>query len=119
MKTSLEIKKAINAIEFTGEILEIINNIKNLYFTSKGIQFEFLRKYGMTMRGRPKSDMTLSNDLKFKMTLSCKIGHITRKLNKFNYIEKVSRKQWKKIKKINIFHMNLYTKKEQEQLFKQ
>lgn len=92
--------------DITSSVLNIISDCS--YFNAKKIRYELYKKYGFTLRGRPSSQIDVSNDLHLKMVLSCRIGHITRKLKKCGYIKKVNRKTWKRITKIDINNLELY-----------
>ena len=89
----------INA-DITPSVLDIISDCP--YFNAKKIRYGLYKKYGITLRGRPSNQIDVSNDLHLKMILSCRIGHITRKLKKHGYIEKVNQRTWKRIKEIDI-----------------
>lgn len=109
MESLLEFKNHIIKEDITFSVLEIISNSTCIYFNAKKIRHDLYKQFGIDLRGRPSSQIDVCNDLHFKMILSSRIGHITRKLKKGEYIEKFNQRTWKKIKEIDLNDPKLYT----------
>ena len=109
VESLLEFKNYIVKEDITFSVLKIISNSNCLYFNAKKIRHDLYKQYGFELRGRPSSQIDVCNDLHFKMILSCRIGHITRKLKKEGYIEKFNQRTWQKIKNIDLTDPKLYT----------
>ena len=94
----------------TADVLHIIKENKSPYFNAKSIKFELFKKHGISLRGRPSSNDYDIHHL--KTAISCKFGHIVRKLKSLGYIEKITNSTWKRLKIINLKSMELYSKEE-------
>jgi len=92
--------------DITPSVLNIISN--SSYFNAKKIRYALYNEYGITLRGRPYSQIDVSTNLHLKMILSSRIGHITRKLKKGGYVKKINQRTWKRITEININDPDLY-----------
>ena len=105
-----DFKRDVFKKDITNIILDIISKFNCSYFNAKKIRYNLYFKYGIDIRGRPSSDINIcnGNDQHFKIFLTSRIGHVTRKLFKQGYIEKFNRNTWKKIKDINFNDSTLY-----------
>ena len=103
-----EFKDYIINGDITLSVLEMISDSKCLFFNAKKIRHGLYQKYGIELRGRPSNHTDVCNDLRLKMILSSRIGHITRKLKRYGYIERFNSGTWKKIKEIDTSDPNLH-----------
>jgi len=111
-----KIQNEIQTSNLTSEILDILNCSKNLFFSAKSVRFEYFKRNGVLLRGRSNSYNNIYNDQRLRTVLGVKIGHVTRKLNRLGYIERVNRNVWKKIKIIDQNDVMLYGLKERDDL---